>query len=316
MDEFEIIRRYFVEPNKVKSPHLVVGPGDDSAVVRVPEGYDLCVSTDTLIDGVHFPVGIDAAVVVYRALGANLSDLAAMGAEPYGCTIALTLAEFSEGWLSEFSKQLHDVLALYQLPLFGGNLAKGQLSVTVNIMGLVPEGMSLLRSGAHPDDDVYVTGQLGDAAGGLEIIQNNLDVDHQDLLARYKKPVPRLKVGIALRSIASSAIDISDGFAADLHHLCQASGCGANISLEALPVSETLTSTFGVAKAQVMAIQGGDDYELCFTAPRRNAGRIEDLRSSTGTKITRVGKMRLSSGVDILKRDGSKVSYTSGYKHF
>ncbi len=147
MDEFEIIKRYFVDPDIFESDHLVVGPGDDSAVLRVPDGSDLCVSTDTLIEGVHFPSGINAGVVASRSLGANLSDLAAMGADPYGCTLALTLADYSEEWLTEFSAKMRQVLHDYKLSLFGGNLARGQLSVTVNIMGLVPRDQSLLRSG-------------------------------------------------------------------------------------------------------------------------------------------------------------------------
>ncbi|HIG41271.1 MAG: thiamine-phosphate kinase [bacterium] len=321
MDEFEIIRRFFVEPITFRNDQVVIGPGDDCAVVRLPAGYELCVSTDTLVEGVHFTADAPAEVVVSRALGANLSDLAAMGAQTHGFTLALTLPGFSEQWLSCFSTQLNHMVEHYRLPLIGGNLSRGQLSITINIMGMVPAGQALLRSGAQVGDDIYVSGFLGDAAGGLELVKNvpstNTDNRHfSQLIARYTHPVARLDVGQALLGLASAAIDISDGFAADLAHLCSASGVGSSIIVDSLPVSEALRLTFGAEKARTMAIQGGDDYELCFTVPHRWSERVTKIGQSIGCPITRIGTINADKSVNILDRDGRRVPHTTGYRHF
>jgi|TARA_B100001079_G_C16397983_1_gene510002 thiamine-monophosphate kinase len=316
VDEFEIISRYFVEPIGYSREHVLVGPGDDCAVAKVPDGFELCVSTDTLIEDVHFPKDAAGDVVVSRALGANLSDLAAMGAEPYGFTLALTLPSYSDSWLSSFSTRLNELVKHYKLPLLGGNLARGQLSVTINIMGLVPHGQALLRSGAGSGDDIYVTGHLGNAAGGLAIVKGEVDADCTELVESYFSPVPRILLGQQLRNVASAVIDISDGFAADLGHLCKASGCGARVSLESIPVSEALKDLFGSEIAQSMAVKGGDDYELCFTVPTRNADVIAQLIRDQEVLVSHVGKIRPELDVEIIDAKGVRISGQSGYVHF
>ena len=294
----------------------MIGPGDDCAVVRLPDDRELCVSVDTLISGVHFPQSASPEMVASRAMGVNLSDLAAMGATPYGFTLALTLPVVSENWLSGFSRRLHELIATYRLPLLGGNLTRGELSLTVNIMGLVPVGKSLLRSTAKPGDDIYVSGNLGNGAGGLAMALGQVETKHGELLEAYSNPVPRIALGCALLGLASAAIDISDGFSADLGHLCEASDCGALVWLDSIPISDDLITTFGQDKARAMAIQGGDDYELCFTVPATQASAIADLARFQGLSLSRVGKIRSGAGIEIVDSEGRSFESTGGYKHF
>jgi len=318
MHEFEIIRRFFAGKITLQKDHVVIGPGDDCAVVRVPNNFELCLSTDTLIEGVHFPFQAKPALIASRLTAANLSDLAAMGAEPFGFTLAISSPEFTESWLEEFSDQLKDDVEKYQNPLLGGNLSRGPLSLTMNIMGIVPTGTAILRSNARVGDDIYVSGYLGDAAGGLALMEQIRDqaVKNSSLLERYSSPVPRIDLGQALRKIATAAIDISDGFAADLGHLCEASGFGAQINLEALPLSGELVSTFGLEVARVKAIRGGDDYELCFTAGPDQASSIQQLSECLKLKLTKVGKISLDKSVLIKDKLGSSFDETEGYQHF
>ncbi|MBV1876488.1 MAG: thiamine-phosphate kinase [Pseudomonadales bacterium] len=317
MNEFEIIQHYFTGPIRFDSPHLVTGPGDDCAVVRVPPESELCVSTDTLLAGVHFPDDAAGALVANRALAANLSDLAAMGAEPYGFTLALTLAEYSDSFLSSFSEQLKWLVEEYKLPLIGGNMARGQLSVTINIMGLVPVGTAILRSGAQPGDDIYVTGYLGDAAGGLaNVLSGDKNAGSKQMNQRYSQPVPRLLLGQQIRAIATAAIDISDGFTADLGHLCKASRVGASVQLKSLPISDSLIAQFGLESAQRMALQGGDDYELCFTVAENRAHDMAELNAASSLLLTKIGSIGRAPGVEIVDEYGKSVDVIKGYQHF
>ncbi|MBL4679292.1 MAG: thiamine-phosphate kinase [Pseudomonadales bacterium] len=318
MHEFEIIRRFFSGKITLQKDHVVIGPGDDCAVVRVPNNFELCLSTDTFIEGVHFPFQAKPALIASRLSAANLSDLAAMGAEPFGFTLAISSPEFTEHWLEEFSDQLEDDVEKYQNPLLGGNLSRGPLSLTMNIMGIVPTGTAILRSNAKVGDDIYVSGNLGDAAGGLALMEQIADqaVKNSSLLERYSSPVPRVDLGQALRKIATAAIDISDGFAADLGHLCEASGFGAQINLEALPLSTELVRTFGLEVARVKAIRGGDDYELCFTAEPDQASSIQQLSECLKLKLTKVGKISHDKSVSIKDKLGSPFDEIEGYQHF
>lgn len=318
MHEFEIIRRYFAGKITLQKDHVVIGPGDDCAVLKVPANYELCVSTDTFIEGVHFPLEAKPSLIASRLVAANLSDLAAMGAEPFGFTLAISSPEFTEHWLEGFSDQLKIDVEKYQNPLLGGNLSRGPLSLTMNIMGIVPTGNAILRSKAVLNDDIYVSGNLGDAAGGLALLEQGADQAsrYAPLSERYSNPEPRIYLGQALQNIATAGIDISDGFAADLGHLCDASGLGAVVDLEAIPLSSELVSTFGLDVARTKAVSGGDDYELCFTCGGDQAARIQALSELLQLKLTRVGKISSGQSVTILDKTGRVFSEAGGYQHF
>jgi thiamine-monophosphate kinase len=316
VNEFDIIQRFFANKITLKHDHIVIGSGDDCAVISLPDNFQMCVSTDTFVEGVHFPIAANAELIAARLMAANLSDLAAMGAKPHSFTLAITSPEFTEAWLQGFSDELNTWVEEYQIPLVGGNLSKGPLSLTVNIMGMLPRHSAILRSGGNIDDDIYLSGHIGDAAGGLALLEQNTIEKQLPLLERYAKPKPRIELGIALREIASSAIDISDGFAADLKHLCHASDCGALISLEHLPLSSILIKTFGLEVARGKAVQGGDDYELCFTCPQAYAAKVQELSHSLGLKLTKVGNLCSGSDVQIADKQGRLYKETEGYQHF
>ena len=238
--EFSLIARYF---DRVRSSRLDVelGIGDDCALLNIPEKQTLAISTDTLVAGNHFLPDIDPADLAYKALAVNLSDLAAMGADPAWLTLALTLPDVDEAWLESFSDSLFDLLNYYDMQLIGGDTTRGPLSMTLGIHGFVPMGRALTRSGAKPGDWIYVTGTPGDSAAGLAILQNRLQVadakDADYLIKRHLRPSPRILQGQALRDLANSAIDLSDGLISDLGHIVKASDCGARIDLALLPFS-------------------------------------------------------------------------------
>jgi len=311
MDEFDIIRRYFL--NALMPEYVSTGPGDDCAVLTVPTDHSLCVSTDTLISGTHFPHSASPVVVANRAFGANFSDLAAMGASPYGITLALTLPSGDETWLDQFSVASQAQADAHQCPVVGGNLAKGDLSITLTVMGTVPNGSAILRSGASQGDDVYVSGFLGDAAGAVRQL-GSFNANAQ-LLSRYESPVPRLALGIALRGIASAAIDISDGFLADLSHLLTSSRVGAVIDLNHLPLSLSLVEAFDKPAAIDLALRGGDDYELCFSAHPDHRQAIAELAEVQGLRLSRLGEIVSGAPVVVNKASGRELD-TLGYRHF
>tara|TARA_R110002072_G_scaffold104540_2_gene229003 strand:- start:15647 stop:16597 length:951 start_codon:yes stop_codon:yes gene_type:complete len=315
MDEFDIIRRYFLDalmPNYVST-----GPGDDCAVFSVPSEKSLCVSTDTLLAGVHFPLDAAPDVVATRAFGANLSDLAAMGAEPYAATVALTIPSGDADWLGRFSAASRTCSELHRCPVVGGNLAKGALSITLTVMGVVPDGTALLRSGAGIEDDIYVSGFLGDSAGAVK--QLGRDDANADLLGRYQNPEPRLRLGAELLGVASAAIDISDGFVSDLGHLVESSGVSAVINRSQIPVSNMLVKVFGRAVALDLALNGGDDYELCFTAAQEYRDQINAIGKQLDLNLSRLGeivsKRHSVSGARIVDADGQEIE-AAGYRHF
>ena len=311
MDEFDIIRRYFL--NALMPEYVSTGPGDDCAVLTIPAEHSLCVSTDTLISGVHFPINAAADVVANRAFGANLSDLAAMGAKPHAVTLALTLPSGDEAWLDRFAVASQAQADAHQCPIVGGNLAKGDLSITLTVMGTVPTGIAILRSGANQGDDVYVSGFLGDAAGAVQQL-GNVDANSR-LLKVYESPVPRLALGIALRGIATAAIDISDGFLADLGHLVTSSGVGAIIDLNQLPLSPGLVATFDQQVAIDLALRGGDDYELCFTAHPDHRQTLAELAEVQGLSLSRLGEIVGGASIVVDRSNGREFD-TLGYRHF
>ncbi|POP46745.1 thiamine-phosphate kinase [Superficieibacter electus] len=318
--EFSLIARYF---DRVRSSRLDVetGIGDDCALLNIPEKQTLAISTDTLVSGIHFLPDIDPADLAYKALAVNVSDLAAMGADPAWLTLALTLPEVNESWLAAFSDSLFEQLNYYDMQLIGGDTTRGPLSMTLGIHGYVPLGRALKRSGAKPGDWIYVTGTPGDSAAGLAILQDRLQVDDEAdaayLVKRHLRPTPRVLHGQALRDRASSAIDLSDGLISDLGHILKASGCGARLDLNAFPFSAPILRHVEPEQALRWALGGGEDYELCFTVPELNRGALDVALKHLGATFTCIGQVvPESEGVQFL-RDGQPVVFDwKGYDHF
>jgi len=318
--EFSLIARYF---DRVRNSRRDVetGIGDDCALLNVPEKQTLAISVDTLVAGNHFLPDIDPADLAYKAMASNLSDLAAMGADPAWLTLALTLPEADETWLQAFSDSLFEQLNYYDMQLIGGDTTRGPLSMTIGIHGYVPVGRAMKRSGAKPGDWIYVTGTPGDSAAGLAILQQRLAVndsaDEQYLLKRHLRPTPRVLQGQALRNLASSAIDLSDGLISDLAHVLKASGCGARIDLDALPFSNAVRRHVMPDQALRWALSGGEDYELCFTVPELNRGALDVAIGQLGAPFTCIGQ--ISADIEGLHftRDGKAVTLDwKGYDHF
>ncbi|MFV8978457.1 thiamine-phosphate kinase [Serratia fonticola] len=318
--EFDLIARYFDRFKSVRRD-VQLGIGDDCALLTVPEKQLLAISTDTLVSGIHFLADIDPADLGYKALAVNLSDLAAMGADPAWLSLALTLPEVNEEWLKAFSDSLFEQMNYYGMQLIGGDTTRGPLSMTLTIHGHIPVGRALTRSGARIGDWIYVTGTLGDSAAGLAILQDRLQVSdraaQEYLLARHLRPHPRVLQGQALRDLASSAIDISDGLISDLRHVLNASECGARIELDELPLSQTLTSNTDADQALRWALTGGEDYELCFTVPEINRGALEVALSHLGADYTCIGQIGPQSEGMKFYRDQQEVELPwRGYDHF
>ena len=293
---------------------VVLGIGDDAALLQPAAGMQLAVAMDTLNAGVHFPTETAAAELGWKALAVNLSDLAAMGAAPAWCTLSLSLpqpdAAFVDGFLDGF-------LALarqHGVALVGGDTTRGPLSISVTVHGFVPPGQALRRDGARVGDDVWVSGPLGDAAAALAQWQAGGEVD-PGLRERLDRPTPRVALGLALRGLASACIDVSDGLLADLGHVCIASGVGARVELSALPASPHLRAAFAGDAAQRLQATGGDDYELCFTAPTDARETLSRLGGACTP--TRIGRIVAGAGVDARSADGAPWQPDrAGYQHF
>ncbi|MDW8845883.1 thiamine-phosphate kinase [Erwinia sp. MMLR14_017] len=318
--EFELITRYF---DRVTSSRRDVekGIGDDCALLALSEKQTLAISTDTLVEGVHFLRDIHPADLGYKALAVNLSDLAAMGADPAWLTLAITLPTVDEAWLKAFSDSLFELLDYYDMQLIGGDTTRGPLSLTLGIHGLVPQGRALKRSGARPGDWIYVTGTLGDSAAGLALLQHHMKINdpvaHEMLIKRHLRPMPRILQGQALRDLASAAIDLSDGLISDLSHILKASDCGARLNLDALPLSEVMKLNFAPEQALKWALSGGEDYELCFTVPEINRGALDVALGHYGVPFTCIGQMAPQSEGLMLLQDGKPVENSlKGFDHF
>ena len=318
--EFSLIARYF---DRVRNARLDVetGIGDDCALLNIPEKQTLAISTDTLVAGNHFLPDIDPADLAYKALAVNVSDLAAMGADPAWLTLALTLPSVDEEWLAAFSDSLFEQLNYYDMQLIGGDTTKGPLAMTLSIHGYVPVGRAVKRSGAKPGDWIYVTGTPGESAAGLALLLNQLKIDVQEdaayLRQRHLRPTPRVLQGQALRDLASSAIDLSDGLISDLGHILKASGVGARVELDMLPYSGAMLRHVTPEQACRYALSGGEDYELCFTVPELNRGALEVALGQLGTPFTCIGQ--ISADVEGLNftQDGKAVTLDwKGYDHF
>ena len=318
--EFSLISRYF---DRVRSSRRDVdtGIGDDCALLSVPDKQMLAISTDTLVCGTHFLPDISPADLARKALAVNLSDLAAMGAEPAWLTLALTLPSVDEAWLAAFSDSLFERLSYYDMQLIGGDTTKGPLSMTLGIHGFVPAGRALKRSAAKPGDWIYVTGTPGDSAAGRSILQQRLRVavkeDADYLVRRHLNPSPRLLAGQAMRGLAHAAIDLSDGLIADLGHILTASGYGARIDLDLLPLSDALVRHAAPEQALAWALSGGEDYELCFTVPELNRGALEVAVGHLNMGCTCIGQIAADVQGMHFTRGGKPVALNlKGYDHF
>ncbi|MDX1817368.1 MAG: thiamine-phosphate kinase [Marinobacter sp.] len=314
MGEFDLIRRFFAPLSERRGhPDLLLAIGDDCAIERVPHDRDLVFSIDTQVEGVHFPHHYAPRRIAGRALAAATSDLAAMGATPVCFTLALTLPQAESTWLSEFAKGLAETANRFELALAGGDTTRGPLSITIQVHGTVARDRALRRSGARPGDIVAVSGTLGDAGAALDYLDVPSPGPLEDaLLARYHYPAPRLELGQALAGVASSAIDISDGLTSDLGHILEASGVGASIDLDRIPLSGALKQLKG-ANAVQLALHAGDDYELCVTIPRQ---RWQDLPGSVRDQLTAIGCIEEGAGLRLSDGNGREDGASQGYDHF
>ncbi|MFK2929647.1 thiamine-phosphate kinase [Dyella agri] len=300
-----------------------LGIGDDAALLAVPPGMELAAAVDTLVEGVHFPVGTAPADIGWKALAVNLSDLAAMGATPAWALLALTLPDTlapaaREAFVDGFADGFAALAGSQRLALVGGDTTRGPLAVSVTVHGFVPAGQALLRAGARVGDAVLVTGTLGDAAAGLALWQRaESDARAASLVARLNRPTPRLAAGLALRGHANACIDVSDGLLADLGHICAASGVGAEIEAALLPRSSALLGLFDDAAARDLALSGGDDYELCFTVPAARATEVQADLARLGCGATRIGRIVAGEGVRVRDADGGWLEPSRrGWDHF
>jgi thiamine-monophosphate kinase len=313
--EFSLIDR--IRARARTRDDVALGIGDDAALLRVPTGQLLAVSTDTLVAGRHFPDDTGAADLGWKALAVNLSDLAAMGAQPAWCTLALTLPTADVDWLDAFLDGFCELADEYDVALVGGDTTAGPLCLTVTVHGFVPEGEALRRAGARVGDDVWITGTIGDAAGALLQWQGG-GLQSAKLRYRLDHPEPRVAAGLALRGLASAAIDLSDGLAADLGHVLRASGVGAELELGRLPTSRTLAEHFAEDAARWrLQLSGGDDYELCFTAAPSQAFAIEQAMAACELHATVAGRITREPGLRLLQPDGAVYRHEpGGFQHF
>ena len=315
--EFDLIRRYFTRSAPSYSGGELgvdLGVGDDCALLSIPAGHQLAVSLDTLVEGQHFLPNTAPELIASRLVGSTVSDLAAMGAEPRWLTLGLTLPSADEAWVKAFSTELHQCLDAHKMALVGGDTTKGPLALSAQVHGVLPQGQGLTRRGAQAGDLICVTGTLGDSHAGLQIELKNLSstlssADSDYLLSRFYKPTPRIQTGVALRGLATSCIDISDGLLADLSHILSASGVGAALNLEALPLSDSLINALGLPKAQIAALTGGEDFELCFTLPTEHCAVLNNL----GVAACVIGQVTEQSDVSGLE---SLDLNKAGFDHF
>ncbi len=314
--EFSLIAKYFTRPTS----RAVLGVGDDCALIRISDGHELAISTDTLAAGTHFFHDADAEKLGHKALAVNLSDLAAMGAVPRYVTLALTLPSVEENWLAGFARGFFSLADRYGVELIGGDTTRGPLSITLAVFGEVPAGSALRRSGASAGDDVWVSGSLGGAALALKHMQSTVVLKPNvfDRAAeRLHTPVPRVELGLALRGITTAAIDVSDGLLADLGHICERSQLAATIEWANVPLSPALLSV-GPESRIPCGLSGGDDYELCFTAPVSMRSCIDVISSEVAVPLTRIGTMHAGEPrVQVRDERGATMHIaTAGFDHF
>ena len=332
--EFEIIRQYFRDSGLgFEKSGIALGIGDDCALLNPPVDQQIAISLDLLQEGVHFPAGAVADLVAYRALAVNLSDLAAIGAEPWCFTLGLSMPDAEPLWLEAFSRGLLELAKLHNCPLVGGDLIRGSLHIAIQVQGLVPAGKALRRSTAKAGDLIYVTGTLGDAAIALAILQavdgtaspllsataiRKLSNSQRDFfIRRFYQPDVRLAAGIALRDYASACIDISDGLLNDLAHIVEDSGVGAELDIEQLPYSVAMQQCVEAEHRLSAALFGGDDYELCFTVAPEQCNAMEKSLVALNLTVKRVGEIVSKPGIRCLDSLGDEVKISGqAFRHF
>ncbi len=321
MDEFALIRRYFA-PLSPAAEGVVLGIGDDAAILAPPAGHELLMTSDTLVAGRHFPLATTPFDIGWKALAVNLSDLAAMGAAPLWFLLALTLPEPDEAWLAGFADGLGSLARKHGIALVGGDTTRGNLSITITAVGSVPAGSSLRRDSAKPGDRVCVTGTLGDAALGLRLNEfesrspcAQSEHDLVALRARLDRPMPRIEAGLALRGFANAAIDLSDGLAGDLGHVLAASGVGADLQVDALPMSEAFARQAEAGDRLKLQAAGGDDYELCVCLPPDRLAAAQAALAPL--PLTVIGAISSEPGLRWQAADGTRLKpELQGYQHF
>jgi thiamine-monophosphate kinase len=318
LSEFALIERFFRRAGATRSD-VVVGVGDDGAVLQCPPGVELVAAIDTLVAGVHFPPDSPPASIGHRVLAVNLSDLAAMGARPAWALLALTLPRADVSWLEDFTAGFASLAREHGVALVGGDTTSGPLTVTVQVLGHVARSTALLRSGGRPGDRVFVSGTPGDAAAGLAIEQSKLSVPGESgayLRNRFLYPEPRIALGDRLRDHASACIDVSDGLLGDAGKLARASGCGVEIHFSDVPVSDALMQAVGAQRARELALTGGDDYELCFTVPASEVDRLRHNLPPERWGYCCIGSLREAPG-SVVEKDGGVIEFSHpGYEHF
>ncbi len=319
MQENEIIEKFF-NLSQTKDNAILTGIGDDAAVITVPNDQQLVLSIDTLTEDIHFPRNTSPFDIGYKAIAVNLSDLAAMGALPRWMTLALSLPNFAESWLQQFSDGIFTLLNKYQVSLIGGDITRGPLSMTLQAHGLIPKGEAILLSTAKPGDLIYVSGELGSATLALHAVQQKVELSTADLatiLPALNRPEPLVGLGLALRGVATAMLDLSDGLINDLQSILLASHCGAEIDIEKLPVNKVLIDLMGAQAAAQYAFIGGDDYQLCFTVSPAQQCVVEALSTQLNIRLTEIGKINNQDELILLN---SALTYaelkTDSFQHF
>jgi thiamine-monophosphate kinase len=321
LGEFELIRRFFVRSGSAaRDPKVLLGIGDDAALLDFPTGSDLVAAVDTIVAGRHFPEGCDARSIGHRALAVNLSDMAAMGAAPAWATLALTMPCADCDWLEKFAAGFLDLADAHSVALVGGDTTRGPLTVSVQILGSVPHGSALRRGGGAAGNILAVSGTLGDAAAGLAFRQAppaaKLPPEAEALMRRFDYPAPRVQRGLAARGIATAAMDLSDGLIGDLPKLAQASGVAAHVEIDALPLSSALRNSVSLSQARDWALAGGDDYELLFAVPANRFTELKGAADQLNLTLTPIGELRAGTGVTWSLNGQDFAPRLSGYEHF
>lgn len=313
MGEFQLIRHYFSGLTASREG-VVLGIGDDAALLEVSAGWQLVVTTDTLVAGRHFPLATRPFDIGWKSLAVNLSDIAAMGAVPRWFTLALTVPEQNEDWLAGFSEGLRTLAEAHGIALVGGDTTRGPLSITITAMGLVEAGRAMRRDGAIEGDAVCVTGTLGDAA--LALRGDATTSPDDSLRRRLDRPTPRVEAGLRLAEWATSAIDVSDGLAGDLQHVLLASELGATLHAESLPRSPAFLRAAPGADALVLQLHGGDDYELCVTMKHEDLPAAQAALKAIGVPLTVIGTITAEPGLRLREAGGIRSIKARGYDHF
>lgn len=323
-DQIARIRARVQHLTKTLRADVVLGIGDDAALLQVPAGQQLVIAMDTLNSGVHFPEDTAPADIGWKALAVNLSDLAAMGAAPAWCTLSLSMPEADAAFVDSFMDGFLALAEQHDVALVGGDTTRGPLSICVTVHGFVEAGTAMRRDAACVGDDIWVSGTPGDAAGALvqwEAKRGQVHFSQKNepdpfLRMRLDRPTPRVALGLALRGLAHACIDVSDGLLADLGHICEASGIGAQVDIDALPASDALRTTFDSAIRHGLQAAGGDDYELCFTAAPEARAVIEAASRDAGSMVTRIGVMVAAPGVTARTDEGAWSVPAAGWVHF